>query len=157
MIGNLTPSIVGETPNLAARLQTIAKPNMVVISEVHGGFSGICLSSRISVLDLKGLAAPVQVWACSAGVLDEPLRGAPSKRDDDTGRPRGRVRILRRRWLKAKDGESQTVLLSGEAGIGKSHLTVAFPSVSRVSASFASVVSAPRNTRTARFILSSTM
>src|ERR1700721_2508235 len=64
VIGNLTPSIVGETPNLAARLQTIAKPNMVVISEGTRRLLGHLFELEdLGTTDLKGIAAPVQVWA----------------------------------------------------------------------------------------------
>ena len=95
VVGNLTPSIVGETPNLAARLQTIAKPNMVVISEGTRRLLGHLFELEdLGTRDLKGIAAPVQVWAVlRPSSLDEPLRGAAPERDDDLGRPRRRVRI----------------------------------------------------------------
>src|ERR1700728_3197744 len=64
VVGNLTPSIVGETPNLAARLQSIAKPNMVVISEGTRRLLGQLFELEdLGTRDLKGIAAPVQVWA----------------------------------------------------------------------------------------------
>src|ERR1700723_2115796 len=128
VVGNLTPSIVGETPNLAARLQTIAKPNMVVISEGTRRLLGHLFELEdLGTQDFKGIAAPVQVWAV--------LRPSPSTSRFEALHPSGMTTLvgreeeyefLRRRWLKAKEGEGQAVLLSGEAGIGKSHLTVAF-------------------------------
>ena len=128
VVGNLTPSIVGETPNLAARLQSIAKPNMVVISEGTRRLLGHLFELEdLGTRDLKGIAAPVQVW--------EVLRPSSSTSRFEALHPSGMTalvgreeeyEILRRRWSKAKEGEGQAVLLSGEAGIGKSHLTVAF-------------------------------
>ena len=128
VVGNLTPSIVGETPNLAARLQSIAKPNMVVISEGTRRLLGHLFELEdLGTQDLKGIAAPVQVWAVlrpsSSTSRFEALH--PSGMTTLVGREE-EYELLRRRWSKAKEGEGQVVLLSGEAGIGKSHLTVAF-------------------------------
>jgi class 3 adenylate cyclase/predicted ATPase len=128
VVGNLTPSIVGETPNLAARLQSIANPNSVVISEGTRRLLGHLFELEdLGTRDLKGIAAPVQVW--------EVLRPSSSTSRFEALHPSGMTtlvgreeeyELLRRRWSKAKEGEGQAVLLSGEAGIGKSHLTVAF-------------------------------
>ena len=128
VVGNLTPSIVGETPNLAARLQSIAEPNMVVISEGTRRLLGYLFELEdLGTRDLKGIAAAVQVWAVlrpsSSTSRFEALH--PSGMTTLVGREE-EYELLRRRWSKAKDGEGQAVLLSGEAGIGKSHLTVAF-------------------------------
>src|SRR5271163_3750496 len=126
VIGNLTPSIVGETPNLAARLQSIAKPNMVVISDGTQRLLGQLFELEdLGTRDLKGISAPVQVWAVlrpsSSTSRFEALH--PSGTTTLVGREE-EYELLRRRWSKAKEGEGQVVLLSGEAGIGKSHLTV---------------------------------
>ncbi len=128
VVGNQTPSIVGETPNLAARLQGIAKPNMVVISEGTRRLLGHLFElENLGTQDLKGISAPVQVWAVlrpsSSTSRFEALH--PSGMTTLVGREE-EYELLRRRWAKAKEGEGQAVLLSGEAGIGKSHLTVAF-------------------------------
>jgi predicted ATPase len=127
VVGNLTPSIAGETPNLAARLQNIAKPNTVVISDGTRRLLGDFFELEdLGTRDLKGIAAPVQVWAVlrpsSSTSRFEALH--PSGMTTLVGRE-GEYELLRRRWSKAKEGEGQVVLLSGEAGIGKSHLTVA--------------------------------
>jgi len=117
-------AVVGETPNLAARLQALAEPNFVVIAPstrrlVAGLFELIDLGAR----ELKGFVEPVRAWRVlgpsriegrfeareAAGLL--PLVGRE-----------GEVTLLLRRWEQAKDGEGQVVLLSGEAGIGKSRL-----------------------------------
>ncbi len=128
VVGNLTPSIVGETPNLAARLQSLAKPNTVVISEGTRRLLGHLFELEdLGTQDLKGISATVQVWAVlrpsSSSSRFEALR--QSGMTTLVGREE-EYEFLRRRWLKAKEGEGQAVLLSGEAGIGKSHLTVAF-------------------------------
>src|SRR6266571_2944826 len=117
-------AIVGETPNLAARVQGVAEPDTVVISAatqrlIEGYFVCQALGARA----LKGLSQPVELHrvlgesgsqsrfevAVQAGLT--PLVG----REEELG-------LLLKRWERAKDGEGQVVLLSGEAGIGKSRL-----------------------------------
>jgi class 3 adenylate cyclase/predicted ATPase len=120
-------AIVGETPNLAARLQAIAVPNSIVISETTRKLVGNLFELQdLGGQDLKGIAGLVRAWAAlrpssvesrfealHAGGLTE-LVG----REEE-------LELLLRRWSKAKTGEGQVVLLSGEAGIGKSRLTAA--------------------------------
>ena len=115
---------LGETPNLAARLQGLAASNTVVISaatwQLLGGFFA-CQS--LGTRPIRGLAQPIEVYqvlyestarsrldvAGSAGLT--PLIG----REQEVG-------LLLERWAQVKDGLGQVVLLSGEAGIGKSRL-----------------------------------
>ncbi len=119
--------IVGETPNLAARLQGIAEPNMVVIAEgtrrLLGNFFEL---EDLGAKDLKGISGPVRAFAAlrasSAEGRFEALHGIGLT--DLVGREE-ELELLLRRWSKAKTGEGQVVLLSGEAGIGKSRLTAA--------------------------------
>jgi class 3 adenylate cyclase/predicted ATPase len=128
VVSNLTPSIVGETPNLAARLQSIAKPNTVVISEGTRRLLGHFFElEELGTRDLKGIASPVRVWAVIRPTSSTSRFEALHSTGMTTlvGREE-EYELLRRRWSKAKEGEGQVVLLSGEAGIGKSHLTVAF-------------------------------
>ena len=119
--------IVGETPNLAARLQAIAEPNMVVIAEGTRKLLGNLFELQdLGAKDLKGIAGLARVWAAlrpsSAESRFEALHAtgltALVGREEE-------FELLLRRWSKAKGGEGQVVLLSGEAGIGKSRLTAA--------------------------------
>jgi class 3 adenylate cyclase/predicted ATPase len=120
-------AIVGETPNLAARLQGIAAPNTVVIAEGTRKLLGNLFELEdLGAKDLKGIAGPVRAWAAlrasSVESRFEALHAggltALVGREEET-------ELLLRRWSKAKSGEGQVVLLSGEAGIGKSRLTAA--------------------------------
>jgi class 3 adenylate cyclase/predicted ATPase len=119
--------IVGETPNLAARLQGIAEPNMVVIAEATRKLLGNLFEFEdLGPRELKGIAGPVRAWAAlrpsSAEGRFEALHASGLKalvgREEE-------LELLLRRWSRAKTGEGQVVLLSGEAGIGKSRLTAA--------------------------------
>ena len=117
--------IVGETPNLAARLQGIAEPNTVVIAEGTRKLLGTLFELEdLGLKDLRGIAGQVRAWAAlrtsSVESRFEALHAAGLTalvgREEE-------IELLRRRWSRAKSGEGQVVLLSGEAGIGKSRLT----------------------------------
>jgi class 3 adenylate cyclase len=119
--------IVGETPNLAARLQGITEPNTVVIAEGTRRLLGNLFELEdLGAKDLKGISGPVQAWAAlrasSAEGRFEALHAsgltALVGREEE-------LELLLRRWSRAKTGEGQVVLISGEAGIGKSRLTAA--------------------------------
>jgi class 3 adenylate cyclase len=118
-------AVVGETPNLAARLQGIAEPNMVAIAESNRNLLGNLFDLEdLGAQDLKGIAGPVRAWAALRASSFESrfdaLHGigltALVGREEE-------LELLLRRWSKAKNSEGQVVLLSGEAGIGKSRLT----------------------------------
>ena len=119
--------IVGETPNLAARLQGIAEPSMVVMSKGTRRLLGNLFELEdLGAKDLKGIAGPVRAWAALRGSSAEGRFEALHTSDltDLVGREE-ELELLLRRWAKAKTGQGQVVLLSGEAGIGKSRLTAA--------------------------------
>ena len=119
--------IVGETPNLAARLQAIAEPNAVVIADSTRRLLGNLFEWQDrGAKDLKGITEPVRAWAALRPSVVESRFDAlhASGLTDLVGRD-GELEILLRRWSRAKTGEGQVVLLSGEAGIGKSRLTAA--------------------------------
>lgn len=121
-------AIVGETPNLAARLQALAKPNTVIM-----GASTQRLVARLFDWDdlgaqrLKGISQPVRAYR----VRGE--SGAPSRFEAEAqkgltplvGRAE-EIGLLLKRWEQAKEGGGQVVLLSGEAGTGKSRIVRAF-------------------------------
>ena len=119
--------IVGETPNLAARLQGLAEPNSVVIAESTRKLLGNLFDLEdLGARDLKGIGGPVRAWtalpASRVEIRFEALHA--SGLTELVGRQE-ELELLLRRWSRAKTGEGQVVLLSGEAGIGKSRLTAA--------------------------------
>ena len=115
---------LGDTPNIASRLQGLAAPDTMTMSEatyrlVQGYFALEALGPQA----LKGVAAPVLVYR----ILGE--SGVQSRLDVATGRGLtplvGReleVALLLERWVQSTDGQGQAVVLRGEAGIGKSRL-----------------------------------
>jgi class 3 adenylate cyclase/predicted ATPase len=120
-------AIVGDTPNLAARLQGNAEPNSVVIAESTRKLVGNLFELRdVGAKELKGIAGPVRAWAALRPASVESRFEAmhPGSLAALVGREE-ELELLLRRWARAKTGEGQVVLLSGEAGVGKSRLTVA--------------------------------
>jgi class 3 adenylate cyclase/predicted ATPase len=118
-------AIVGETPNLAARLQSVAQPNSVVIAESTRKLIGNLFELEdLGAQHLKGAGGPVRAWAALRPSSMESRFEAlhASGVTELVGRAE-ELELLLRRWLKAKAGEGQVVLLSGEPGIGKSRLT----------------------------------
>ena len=120
-------AVVGETPNLAARLQGIAEPNSVVIAESTRKLIGNLFDLQdLGARDLKGIDSLVRAWAVlrSASVESRFEALHASGLTELVGREE-ELELLIRRWSRVKVGEGQVVLLSGEAGIGKSRLTAA--------------------------------
>jgi hypothetical protein len=120
-------TVVGETPNVAARLQGIAEPNTVVIAEsTRKLFGDVFELEDLGTKTLKGIPGPVRAWAAlrprSVESRFEALHVGGLT--ELVGREE-ELELLLRRWSKAKRGEGQVVLLSGEPGIGKSRLTAA--------------------------------
>jgi class 3 adenylate cyclase/predicted ATPase len=119
--------IVGETPNLAARLQAIAEPNTVVVAESTRKLLGNLFDLQdLDAQELKGIGGPVRAWAVLRPASIESRFEAlhATGLTELVGREE-ELELLLRRWSRAKTGEGQVVLLSGEAGIGKSRLTAA--------------------------------
>ena len=121
-------NVVGEAPNLAARLQEIAAPDTVVIGEATRALVGELFETEdLGARDLKGFAVPVSAWAVlrahQSKTRFEATRGANLSRM--VGREEEMVALMRR-WERSKSGEGQVVLISGEPGIGKSRLVHEF-------------------------------
>jgi predicted ATPase len=120
-------AIVGETPNLAARLQGVAEANSVVITESTRQLLGNLFELQdLGAQDLKGIAGSVRAWSAVRPASVESRFEAfhASGLTELVGREE-ELEMLLRRWSKAKSGEGQVVLISGEPGIGKSRLTAA--------------------------------
>jgi class 3 adenylate cyclase/tetratricopeptide (TPR) repeat protein len=117
--------VVGETPNLAARLQALAQPGTLIIADsTRQQIGGLFDVEDLGPQPLAGFAEPQRVWCVvgESGVLSrfEALR---SEATPLVGRYE-ELDFLLRRWQQAKIGEGRVVLLSGEPGIGKSRLAV---------------------------------
>jgi len=119
-------AVVGETPNLAARLQALAEPNAIVIADS----TRRQIAARFEVADLgpqsmKGLAEPQRAWRVlsenrALGRFEALRSGATPLvgRDEE-------MELLLRRWAQAKAGSGRTVLISAEPGVGKSRIAEA--------------------------------
>jgi class 3 adenylate cyclase len=120
-------AVIGETPNLAARLQAVAGPDEIVIPESTRRLVGSLFEyESLGEIDVKGLPAPVPAFR----VLGESRMGSrfAALRTGETpliGRDE-ELELLRRRWAQVKAGSGQVVLISAEGGIGKSRLAEAF-------------------------------
>ena len=118
--------VVGETPNLAARLQALAAPNALVIGEAtRRQIGGLFDLEDLGAQQLAGFTDPQRAWRVlgESGEVSrfEALRSGETPlvgREEE-------VELLVRRWQQAKSGEGRVVLISGEPGIGKSRLTAA--------------------------------
>jgi len=117
-------AVVGETPNLAARLQAQAAPGTVVIAEATRSLlRGLFDLEDLGAQEFKGLAKPVACWRV---VGERAVEGRFEAHQAGPVLPligrKEELALLLRRWRQAVSGEGQVVLLSGEPGIGKSRL-----------------------------------
>ena len=131
-------AVVGDTPNLAARLQGIAEPGTVVIADSTRHLVGDLFVLRaLGPQTLKGIAEPTAVFAVLVARTLESRFAA--RHGDEVAAIVGRdqeLAWLLERWRQAKSGEGQVVLLSGEAGIGKSRITEALIDAARAESHF---------------------
>jgi class 3 adenylate cyclase/predicted ATPase len=120
-------AVVGKTPNLAARLQGVAAPNMVVIAEGTRKLVGNLFElEELEAKDFKGIAGPTRAWtALRPSSVESRFEALHASGLTDLVGRQEELDLLVRRWSKAMAGEGQVVLLSGEGGIGKSRLTAA--------------------------------
>src|SRR5262249_42456531 len=120
-------SVVGETPNLAARLQALAEPDVVVIAASTGRLVGDLFEFRdLGAVEVKGIVEPVPAWQVlrpsAVASRFEALRGSTLTRQ--VGRDE-EIQLLLRRWESAKRGEGTVGLVWGEPGLGKSRIGAA--------------------------------
>jgi len=121
-------AIIGETPNLAARLQTLAEPGMVLICPSTRQLTGGYFNYRdLGPLSLKGFAQPISAFQVLgiSGVESRFEAMHTSKLPPLYGRGE-EMDLLFHRWRQATQEEGRVVVLTGEPGIGKSHISVAF-------------------------------
>ena len=116
--------VVGETPNLAARLQGIAEPSAMVISAGTRRLLGDLFELQdLGPRDLKGIPGPVSAWTVlGARKVESRFEALHASGLIPLAGRTGEAETLARCWAKAEAGEGQAVLLSGEAGMGKSRL-----------------------------------
>jgi class 3 adenylate cyclase/predicted ATPase len=120
-------AVIGETPNLAARLQALAAPDAIVIPEnTRRLVANLFDYESLGEVEVKGLALPVQAFRVlresQVGSRFEALRTGQTPlvgRDEE-------IELLARRWTQAKAGTGRVVLISAEPGIGKSRLAESF-------------------------------
>jgi TOMM system kinase/cyclase fusion protein len=118
---------LGETPNVAARIQGLATPDTVVISPATFRLvRGYLMCQDLGSHTLKGLAAPLQVYrVLGESAAQSRLEVAEASGFTPLVGRASEVALLLERWVQSQDGRGQVVLLRGEAGIGKSRLVEA--------------------------------
>jgi class 3 adenylate cyclase/tetratricopeptide (TPR) repeat protein len=122
-------AVLGETPNLAARLQGLAEPNTMVI----GPETRSLIQDRFRCTDLgehtvKGIARPVRAWGVVEALAIGDRFGGQAY-STLVGREE-ELDLVHQRWNRAVSGQGQAVVISGEAGIGKSRLVQAVKEIS---------------------------
>jgi class 3 adenylate cyclase/predicted ATPase len=125
--GSQERGIIGETPNLAARLQGIAEPNMVIIAEGTRRLLGNLFELQdLEPKELKGIAGQVRAWAAlRASSVESRFEAMHATGLTALVGREEEAELLLRRWARAKAGEGRVVLVSGEPGIGKSRIAAA--------------------------------
>ena len=121
------PRIIGETPDLATRLQSLAEPGGIVIDAATSRLVGRMFElSERAATTLKGIERPVQCWnVLGEARVESRFEALRSGETPLFGRDE-ELELLERRWQQAKDGSGRIIMISGEAGLGKSRLVSAF-------------------------------
>ncbi|MGF6430453.1 adenylate/guanylate cyclase domain-containing protein [Bradyrhizobium elkanii] len=116
-------TIVGETPNLAARLQALASADCILISEsTQKLLGGLFELTHTGEHELKGFSRPVPAWrVCGEASVESRFAAIRARRLPLVGRAH-EMGLLRERWHLARQGDGQIVTVTGEAGIGKSRV-----------------------------------
>jgi predicted ATPase len=117
-------TVVGETPNLAARLQALAAPGSVVISQTTRRLvGGLFELADLGPVPFKGFAEPLSAFRVAGeGRAEGRFEALHGERLTPLVGREHELGMLLERWAWAKDGDGQVVLLSGEPGIGKSRV-----------------------------------
>jgi predicted ATPase len=120
-------AVVGETPNLAARLQAAAAPDTIVIGpRTRRLVANLFEYHDLGAIEMKGFAAPVQAYqVVRPSAVESRFEALRPGQTPLVGRVE-EFELLLRRWQQVKSGQGRAVLLTGEPGIGKSRITVAF-------------------------------
>ncbi len=119
-------AVVGEIPNIAARLQGLAEPDTVVLSgSTRELVRSLFEFADLGLQELKGFVAPQHVWrVLGESTVDNRFKASGADETAFVGREE-ELEALMRRWQQAKGGKGRVALLSGEPGIGKSRLVLA--------------------------------
>lgn len=122
---------IGDTPNLAARLQALTKPNTVAVSPLTMQLAGATFEySDQGLQRLKGFVRPVHMWrVLRASDVDSRFNAARHRRLTPLVGRTDEIAILAECWQRAQENAGQIVLISGEAGIGKSRITEALAEI----------------------------
>src|SRR6516225_8884674 len=120
----LETAVVGETPNLAARLQALAQPNQIVVSAATRAMLGDHFElADLGASELKGFAEPVPAWhVLSARDVESRFAATRTGSAAPLVGRQEEMGLLLRAWDGACHGRGQVVLIQGEAGVGKSRL-----------------------------------
>ena len=115
---------VGETPNLAARLQALAEPNTVVIAASTRRLVGDLFEYRdLGTVPMKGITGLVPAWqVLRASVVESRFEALHTAGLSPLVGREEELELLQRLWARARSGEGQVVLVPGEAGLGKSRI-----------------------------------
>ena len=120
--------VVGETPNLAARLQAMAEPNTVLISDSTRRLAGNFFEYRaFNAIKIKGIDCAVRVWqVLQRSNVQSRFKALHSAEFTPLVGRLQEIEFLERHWLQARTGNGRVVFVSGEPGIGKSRLVTEF-------------------------------
>ncbi|WP_161851319.1 adenylate/guanylate cyclase domain-containing protein [Bradyrhizobium sp. CCBAU 051011] len=134
VVGDLTSgsvseqqAMVGDTPNLAARLQALAEPGAVVVADSTRRLLGDLFTFQdLGHREVKGISEPIALWAVEGGAASESrFEAVRTVRSIGFVGRKAEIEFVLSRQQLAYQGEGQVVLISGEAGIGKSRLVAA--------------------------------
>ena len=117
-------AMVGDTPNIAARLQSLAEPGAVVVAASTRELLGDLFTFRnLGLREVKGISEPIAVWAVEGGAASESrFEAVRTARSMGFVGRKAEIEFALSRQQLARQGQGQAVLISGEAGIGKSRL-----------------------------------